>query len=242
MGIDMAKYLELEERFKARVAEDRAALLKKGESQYGVYIPNVEPTSRADYVLVAMEPHIREAKNTEEVERLVEGGLKGFQPGPVEEPLGLFMRAIKLYLCPKPEETTYWLTDFSKGAMPPALATKYWKETYEGWYPLLLEEIELVGKPGCPVIAIGGQVEGFLRKYDFEGKTGRRVSRVIHYSFAAAGAFKAYMKKDEEGFEKFLQEEVGDDRQWPTDFTPLRRWMAFHYWKRFRKIRGAGSA
>lgn len=164
MAIDMAKYLELEERFKQQVQKDRVALSNKGAGEYCVYIPNVKPERRADYVLVAMEPNIREAQNTDGVERLVAGGLKGFQPGPVDEPLGLFMRAIKLYLCPNPEERTYWLTDFSKGAMPPVLAAKYWKETYEGWYPLLSEEIALVGKPGCPVIAIGGQVEGFLRE------------------------------------------------------------------------------
>ena len=242
MAVDIVKYRQLEERFKEQVEKDRAALAEKGEGEYGVFIPNVEPTRRADYVLVAMEPNIPEANSTNELERLVACGLKGFKPGPVDKPLGLFMRAIKLYLCPNPEETTYWLTDFSKGAMPPALAAKYWKETYEGWYPLLSKEIELVGKPGCPVIAIGGRVEGFLRKKKFGGAPKQRMFRVLHYSFMNARAFKAYKEKHLDCFGQFLEEEVCDGRQWPMDFSDLRLWMAFHYWKRFREIRDSGSA
>ena len=41
---------------------------------------------------------------------------------------------------------------------------------YEEWYPLLLEEIAIVGKPGGPVIAIGKKVGTFLRQLDPEGK------------------------------------------------------------------------
>ena len=238
MTINMVAYREMEERFKERVAKDRACALKRVEREHGVYVPNIDPTDQADYVLVAMEPNFRGIKNIAELERKIEEeNLRGFQPGDVKESLGLFVQAIKLYLCPGDE--TYWLTDLSKGAMPADMAAMNREARYEAWYPLLLEEIELVGKPCCPVIAIGQSVEVFLRKKDFEAKTGRRLCGVLHYSFQASGAFKKEMANDLEGFQKFVDEGIGKGRPWPENFSKLRQWMAFYYRKRFREIADA---
>ena len=237
MSIDLDAYGRLEDKFEKQVEDDRKLAKCTLGHEYGVYVPNGQPTDRADYVLVAMEPNFGAKYDIEDLERKKAEGLLGFQPGDLSEPLGLFVEAIKLYLCPNGE--TYWLTDVAKGAMPPAVAKKLNKKTWEGWYPLLLEEIELVGKPGCPVIAIGGQVEGFLGKKNFGSDPKHSLFRVLHFAFMAAGAFKAHMEKDKDGFRQFVDAEVGDCRQWPADFTPLRRWMAFYYSKRFQEIRSA---
>ena len=235
MTINMAAYRELEQRFRERVAEDRACALKRVEREHGVYVPNIDPTGQADYVLVAMEPNFRGIKNIAELERKIEEKkLRGFQQRDVKESLGLFVQAIELYLCRGDE--TYWFTDLSKGAMPADMAAMNREARYEAWYPLLLEEIELVGKRRRPVIAIGQSVEDFLRKKDFEAKTGRRLFRVLHYSFQSSGAFKKEMANDPEGFQTFVDEEIGKDRPWPENFSKLRQWMAFYYRKRFREI------
>ena len=240
MSINLDAYERLEEKLKKRVADDRKLALDRLSQEYGVYVPNVKPTDRADYVLVAMEPNFGGEYDIEDLERRIkEEELRGFQPGDASEPLGLFMRSIKLCLCHPGK--TYWLTDFSKGAMPPNVAKVNWRERYEAWYPLLLEEIKLVGKPCCPVIAIGGQVEGFLREKNFGSDPKHSLFRVLHYSFMAAGAFKAHMENDKEGFRKFVDEEVGRDLNWPKEFSELRRWMAFYYRKRFQEIREGGG-
>ena len=242
MAIDRDAYARLEEKFRRRVGKDRELALKRVGREYGVYVPNVEPTDQADYVLVAMEPNFGGKYDIKDLERRTkEEGLRGFQQDDVKQSLGLFLQAIKLYLCPA-KETTYWLTDLSKGAMPPDMADLNRDERYEAWYPLLLEEIELIGKPNCRVIAIGRSVEDFLRMKNFGSDPKHSVCRVLHYSFQAAGAFKAYKKKDKKGFGQFVDEEVGNERSWPEDFTPLRRWMAFYYRNRFREIRdGVGG-
>ena len=230
MAIDLDCYARLEDKFRKRAEQDREDALKRVGRELGMYVPNVKPCARADYVLVAMEPNYGSDEIDGEEERLL-----GFPPKNVDQSLGLFMEAIKLYLCPA--EETYWLTDLSKGAIPADMADLNREKRYEAWYPLLSEEIELIGKPCCPVIAVGRSVHDFLRKQNFGSAPEHPVFRVLHYSFQASGAFKAEKTKDEEGFRQFVEEEVGDCRRWPENFTPLRKWMAFYYRKRFCEIR-----
>ena len=239
MVIDMAKYRELENRFKEQVEADRAALLESVEKKYGPYIPSVKVTEQVDYVLVAMEPNIKGAENTEAVERLVAKGLRGFQPSDPSEPLALFKDSVEHYLCRDGE--TYWLTDLSKGAIPPDMAAVNRTERYEAWYPLLLDEIALMGKPGCPVIAIGGLVWDFLKKHDIERKTCRPLYRVVHYSFQASGAFRAIADEDADGFERFVKEELENSDLWPANLSVTRRRMLFAYRKWFEEIRDERS-
>ena len=87
------------------------------------------------------------------------------------------------YLCKG--ESTYHITDLSKGAMrvtdassSPAL--RY--ERYKRWYPLLCEEIELVARPNAPIIPVGYMVRDFLCVQ----KTLRLEDEILHYSQSAA--------------------------------------------------------
>ena len=58
--------------------------------------------------------------------------------------------------------------------MPVAAAALDRERRYEEWYPFLLDEIAIVGKPGAPVIAIGRYVEKFLGQQGLREKTGER--------------------------------------------------------------------
>ena len=128
MAIDLDAYGRLQEKFKNQVEDDRKLAKCKLGQEYGVYVPNSEPTERVDYVLVAMEPNFGAKYDIEDLERMIEKeNLGGFQPGAVTGSLGLFAEALKLYLCPHGE--TYWFTDVAKGAMPPAAAKKLWKRS-----------------------------------------------------------------------------------------------------------------
>ena len=89
----------------------------------------------------------------------------------------IFHYCIRNYLCK--EDQTYYLTDLSKGAMSVKQATATSRETYKRWYPLLVEELNLMAKSeGTHIIAIGRKVQTFLRKRtEFE-----RIDWVSHYS------------------------------------------------------------
>ena len=107
---------------------------------------------------------------------------------------------------------------------------------YKEWIPLLLEEIEIVGKPGTPVIAIGREVEKFLRRIDLQGKTGRPSFFVPHYSMQAAGYFKREAERDPRGFEGFEKTEFGEGARWPPDLSLAKKGLVFAYKKRFEAI------
>ncbi len=86
---------------------------------------------------------------------------------------------IRKYLCKNNE--TYYVTDLSKGSMSVRKANEDRIKRYERWYPLLKKELILVAKPKAPVIAIGQQVHGFLKKK--EGSLPRELAgSILHYS------------------------------------------------------------
>ena len=109
-----------------------------------------------------MEPSFGWADSIEHAERKIAEGARNFgRSGNESDPVSLFILSIERFLCQ--QGRTYHLTDVSKGAMPVTVAALDRDRRYEEWYPLLLEEIEIVGKPSAPVIAIGKKVEAFLQ-------------------------------------------------------------------------------
>ena len=91
------------------------------------------------------------------------------------------------HLC-RPGES-YYLTDLGKCALPPKYAKgKIAKDEFTAWYPMLLEELELVAKPGATVIPVGSATGNFL-----EGKPSfpyRLTTPILHWSTAAVAAAK----------------------------------------------------
>ncbi len=214
MPIDKTAYRNLEQLFRDQVEKDGAA--RAG----GVYLPFKEPESQVDYIFVGMEPSFgRWATSIEEAKKKIARGFRNGAPA-------RFTRSIKRFLC-QPGET-YHLTDVSKGAMPVKAAALNRERRYKEWYPLLLKEIEIVGKPGAPVIAIGKDVENFLKQRDLKG---RPFYAVPHYSYQNGRLFKREAEKDCEGFKKFTKSEYGGH----SPITKERQ--GFVYKKRFKAIR-----
>ena len=241
MAIDKAKYDDLEHLFKIQVERDRAHAIERVVQGWGVYLPSVEPESQVDYIVVGMEPSFGWARSIEDAENQIAGGFRNFRPsgkkpsGKESDTLSLFLLSIERFLCQCGEACH--LTDVSKGAMPVTVAALDRERRWEEWYPLLLDEIAIVGKPGAPVIAISKEVEAFLQKRDLNGRTGRRLYAVQHYSFQAARYFKLEAERDPEGFRLFQKEEFSEASRWEPDLSLAKKQLIFTYKKQFEAIR-----
>ncbi len=232
MTLDKTRYDDLERSFRAQVDRDRAHAIERVVQGWGVYLPCQEPEDQVDYIFVGMEPSFSWADSTEEAEHKIAEGFRNFgMPKDERQTLALFRHSIERFLCKAGE--TYQLTDVSKGAMPVAVAALDRDRRYEEWYPLLLEEVGIVGKPGAPVIAIGTKVKEFLQKHDLERETGRQLYSVLHYSNNAASHRRREAANDQEGFAEFKAEELG---QWPSGLSPSKEQLIFTYKKQFEAI------
>ena len=91
------------------------------------------------------------------------------------------------HLC-RPGEN-YYLTDLGKCAIPPKFAKgKIAKAEFTAWYPMLLEELELVAKPSATVIPVGSATGDFLKgQPNFPY---RLANPILHWSTAAVAAAK----------------------------------------------------
>jgi hypothetical protein len=94
---------------------------------------------------------------------------------------------------------TYHLTDISKGAMLVERANLDRAARYARWFPLLVQEIELMAKPHAKVIAIGQAVAQNLRALGFT----RPIDPILHYSGQAGRARRAAIVGQEDAFRAF---------------------------------------
>ena len=173
------KYEDLERKFNKQVQKDFDCHgLESG------MLRNIQPDGPADFILIAQEPAWGGQKKTgkcppdwefvkDRENRNFCGHIYDF----------MFHFCVRNYLCE--DGQTYYLTDLSKGAMSVKQAAATSRETYKRWYPLLVEELNLMAKPeGTRVIAIGKKVQAFLRRREeFPA-----VEQVIHYANTATWA------------------------------------------------------
>ncbi|MDG1958146.1 MAG: hypothetical protein P8K76_00790 [Candidatus Binatia bacterium] len=160
-----------------------------------VFLANVEPQEPVDHVLVAMEPSLgRWAKTAEDAKAKVANGFRNFVDSVDAQ---LVHYAVRRYLC-RPGES-YFVTDISKGAMLVEKAGQDRAARYDRWFPLLVEELELVGKEDCLVFALGRKVQEQLRKRSL----GRKWHPLIHYSPLAASARNDAVSDKEDILERF---------------------------------------
>ncbi len=174
------RYEDLERKFCEQVQRDFDCRCLKSRM-----LRNIQPDGPVDFILIAQEPASGRqisGKRPLDWECVKDRENRNFC-GHVYD--FIFHYCIRNYLCKElcKEDQTYYLTDLSKGAMSvkQAAATSR-AERYKRWYPLLVEELNLMAKPeGTHIIAIGRKVQTFLRRRkEFEG-----IDRVIHYSPAA---------------------------------------------------------
>ena len=237
--LDEKSYNDLEQMFRDQVIKDRPRVIQwVVKMGLGVYLPCMKPENRVDYIFVGMEPSFGWADSVEDGEKKVEDGATNFgasaPPDDSRDPLDLLKLCIVRFLC-QPGET-YHLTDVSKGAMPVAMADIDREQRYKEWYPLLLKEIDIVGKPGAPVIAIGKTVQSFLKRMDLKGRTGRPLYDVLHYSNMAARSRKTQAERDPTGFEAFTSEEFDKRKRWAKDLSTSKMQLIFIYKKQFQAI------
>jgi hypothetical protein len=163
------------------------------EADGDVFWPNPEPLCRVDYIFVCMEPSLRPG-SADKVRASIEAGARCFVNS-LEDFLLHF--SIRRYLC-KPNER-YHITDWSKGGMPVKGAGVDRARRYDKWYPLLLEEVDLVATSDGRVFAVGRDVEWHLRRLAFP----RHVTPLIHYSPLAGAARASGIIGHEDDFEQF---------------------------------------
>ena len=241
MPLDRTAYRNLERLFEAQVDRDKAHAVERVVQGWGVYLPCVEPESWVDFVIVGMEPSFAWANSIEDARDKIQGGFRNFShsgrklSGKESDTLSLFLLSIDRYLL-QPGQT-FHITDVSKGAMPVSVAALDRDRRYEEWYPLLLEEIAIVGKPDAPVIAIGKQVEAFLQRHDLQRETSRPLFGVRHYSMQASSSWKREAERDPRGFEAFEAAEFGEASRWAADLSSAKKQLVFAYKKQFEAIR-----
>lgn len=178
------QYAGLEERFRLQA-----------ETDGDMFLPNVPPVGPVDFVFIALEPSLKRwAKSPNDARAQVAQGFKNFLFG-FEDFIVHY--CIRRFLCLPGQ--TYYLTDFSKGAMPVDSASRDRRERYDRWYPLLLEEVDLVSKRDAGVFAVGGAAAYYLQKKGFRHLSGR----LLHYSGQAAAHRKKYIQGREPEFEAF---------------------------------------
>ena len=124
----------------------------------------------------------------------VEAGFRNFVSSAEDFILHMCARQ---YLCGPAER--YHITDLSKGAMLTGRARIDRARRYDRWYGPLVEELNLVAKPGAGIFAVGTAVARHLARRGFPGP----VTRVIHYSGQAGPARTAAIAGHEDDFEKF---------------------------------------
>ena len=161
-------YMQLEDEFRERVAEDHRQW--KFES---VYLPNMAPEAPVDYVLIGMEPSLGtwSGKKEQDInERMrkaqekIDDGFRNF--------CGVWTlhHPVKEYLCREGE--AYYVTDLAKGAMLTSSPGAGDDKKYDAWYPLLEKELGLVAKPDAKIISIGHRVSRFLSEKNVHSHAG----------------------------------------------------------------------
>lgn len=157
-----------------------------------VFVPNPEPTGPVQYVLICMEPSRSWAGSDDDARQKVAAGFRNFL---ASMEIAILRLAVSRYLCGPGER--YHITDLSKGAIPVDRAGRGRAQRYDRWYPLLREELALVG-PTARIIAVGALVAKHLERL------GLRIdARVIHYSGLAANARAQGIIGHEEAFDAF---------------------------------------
>lgn len=179
-----AAYRELEGRMKLRA-----------EADGDVFLPNPQPLEPVHHILICMEPSLGAwARSVEQAQLRVQNGFRNFLAS--TETMILHFCASHFLCLPG---QLYHITDFSKGAMLVKNAGKARADRYSRWYPLLLEEIELLARSDCKFVAVGKAVYDQLKEHGFQ----RPLITVLHYSGQAAASRVRAIAGQEESFDLF---------------------------------------
>lgn len=158
-----------------------------------IYLPNLIPKKRVEYIFIAMEPSFcRWANDEKDAEIKIKQGFRNFI---LSWDDFIFHCCITNYLSP-----SYYVTDISKAAMKVKDANRWRNEIYPKWIELLKEEIGIIGKNNCKLIFVGKSVKKFL---EIEMSDFNVVKTVLHYSGQAGKQRKKMSDKYPEDYINF---------------------------------------
>jgi hypothetical protein len=165
----------LEKEFKRQVDDD-----KKREGTKMIYLPNLYPAKKVDYILIGSEPSLKRwAKTIPDAKRKIDQqNFKNFCWS-VED--FILHYAIRHSLCGK---NNYYITDLTKGAMKTKDASnkKEAKGRRNRWYESLCDDIRLFSKATTVFISIGDEVHSFLLGQEEKFGSKSNIKKIYHYS------------------------------------------------------------
>lgn len=236
---------KLEDRFK-----------KEANKEGSIYLPNMKPSGKVEFVLLAMEPSFsRWAEDARDAKMQIRAGFRNFIYSYEDF---ILHYAVRKFLCDSKEK--YHLTDISKGAMPVRQANNNRVQRYLRWLPLLKDEINLVSTKGTQTICVGTSPYRFLSNHGNDRGLYSDYC-ILHYSQNAAAYRVGAVDADPRGFEEFTKKDLGEElrenarsllneygiperfrvkalkRIHPRKLTPSRTALLFTYMKEFKEIK-----
>ena len=229
-------YRELEVKFKAMVDKD-----KDSHCIDSVFLHNVYPTNRVDYVLVGMEPGLNGMDVDTAREKVAACEFENWGRCPQTNTL---VFAVWKYLCDE-GKTKYYFTDLAHGAMNTKLkgtkeGAKKNRARYERWYPLFEEELALVAKPDAKIISIGLTASRFLAEKGLQGHAGM-VAHPSSLALGHAGKEIPTHKKCWKQFLKDMETQCTDQLLKKIKKSPAQQKLVFDYMIKFARIRNQGK-
>jgi hypothetical protein len=190
------------QKFKQAYNELEVRMGDFAKSNGEIYVPNIVPHGPVDYIFICMEPSLGEwAKSPDEAESKLKAGFRNFLDG---FNTMILHYAIRNFLCKNNQK--YHITDLSKGAMLVKDADDNRMARYRNWYPLLLDEMNLVASTSVRVFAVGTHVANFLERQNFPFE----YTQLIHYSGTAVSHWDRAILEHYNDF-KLLQDTVTHD-------------------------------
>lgn len=168
-----------------------------------IYVPNIAPSGTADYIFICMEPSLGEwAKSPDDAESKLKSGFRNFLDG---FNTMILHYSIRNFLCKNNQ--TYHITDLSKGAMLVKDADDNRIARYIRWYPLLIDEMNLVASTNTRVFAVGTHVANFLERQNFPWA----YTQLIHYSGNAVSHWDRAILEHYDDFKLFQETVTHED-------------------------------
>ena len=168
-----------------------------------LYVPNIVPHGPVDYIFICMEPSLGEwAKSHDDAESKLKAGFRNFLDG---FNTMILHYAIRNFLCKNNQR--YHITDLSKGAMLVKNADDNRIARYINWYPLLLDEMNLVSSANVRVFAVGTHVANFLERQKFPWE----YTQLIHYSGSAVSHWDKAIREHCDDFKLFQDAVTHED-------------------------------
>lgn len=198
----MPNDIQIDSGFPAAYRALESRMVTLAEADDDVFLPNPDPSGPVEHVFICMEPSLAGwARDAADARAKIRAGFRNFVF--LDHGTLSLHFSIREYLC-RPMER-YYITDISKGAMLVERAGVDRNERWARWYPLLLDELNLVARSEAHIFAVGERVNKFLSDCSFPSRLTKAIhySTVMHYSPQNVAHRKKRISGHESDFEEF---------------------------------------